>query len=117
MLKKLPINLNNVKMVATHTAATGVVNHETIFHFSQNGQVVTAEYEGGKIVRGYLIGVNQNNQLNFTYCQLQTDMRLDHGSSKCELSVSVNGRITLIENFEWGSRNGERGANIFEEVD
>lgn len=104
-------------MNVVKTDACGVVNHETIFQFSQNENVVTAEYEGGKIRNGFLVGrFTTENQLKFTYCQMQVDGTLDNGASQCEVSKNENGKITLTEHFEWASRPGEFGVNIFEEL-
>lgn len=111
------ICLDKIEMNVVKTAAVGVVNHETIFHFSQQGNVVTADYAGGKVKQGFLVGtITEANQLNFSYCQLQIDGKLDNGASQCEVSRNENGKIILIEHFEWASRPGEYGTNIFQEL-
>jgi hypothetical protein len=99
------------------TDACGVVNHETIFYFSQDGNVVTAEYAGGKIRSGFLVGrFTTETQLVFSYCQMQIDGKLDQGTSQCEVSKNQEGKITLTEHFEWASRPGEFGTNVFQEM-
>ena len=110
------INLDHITMTAIQTAPHGVVNNETVFNFRQHEQVVTADYVGGKIMNGYLVGLRDANRLTFSYCQLQTDGRLDHGHSQCEVAVSENGRIRITEHFAWGSRGGDTGVNILEEL-
>jgi len=113
----MKLNLDRVKMNVIKTADNGVVNHETIFLFSQKEGVVSAEYSGGKIRQGYLIGkLSPQNQLMFSYCQMQLDGTLDNGMSVCELSRNENGKIILTEHFEWKSRPGEYGTNIFQEL-
>ena len=94
----------------------GVVNEDTIFVFSQRNDQVHAEYAGGKIAKGFLVGKIHDAELTFSYCQLQTDGRLDNGISKCLLSTSPEGKITLTEHFEWKSRPGEVGTNVFQEI-
>lgn len=104
-------------MNVVKTDACGVVNHETIFHFSQNDGVVEAVYAGGKIQRGFLVGrFAKNNQLIFSYCQMQIDGKLDNGTSECEVSRNEDGKILLTEHFEWASRPGEFGTNVFQEI-
>lgn len=111
------ICLDNVRMNVVQTDACGVVNHETIFYFSQKQGVIEAVYAGGKIQRGFLVGRYQaENQLLFSYCQMQIDGTLDNGASECEVSRDENGKITLTEHFEWASRPGEFGTNIFKEL-
>ncbi|MCG8330762.1 MAG: hypothetical protein MI974_23900 [Chitinophagales bacterium] len=43
------INLDHIKMRVIETADNGVVNEDTIFHFTQQGNYVEASYSGGKI--------------------------------------------------------------------
>ena len=110
-----PIILDRIKMNVIKTAENGVVNHETIFHFSQKDEIVSAEYQGGKILKGFLVGkLSIQNQLEFSYCQMQVDDKLDNGVSICQLSKNENGKIILTEHFEWKSRPGEFGVNIFQ---
>ena len=111
------INLDKVVMKVIKTADNGVVNEKTFFHFSQNGNTVSAEYMGGKIKLGFLVGrFLSENQLSFSYCQMQLDGKLDNGISVCEVTSDQEGKITLLEHFEWQSRPGEFGTNIFQEI-
>lgn len=109
------MNLDNVKMNVVETAKNGVVDQATIFSFAQTDSFVTATYSGGLILQGYLVGTVHQNKLSFSYCQLQTNGKIDNGSSECEISVE-NGKIKLVEHFIWTSRNGEHGFNIFKEL-
>ncbi|PWL39702.1 n-acetylglutamate synthase [Flagellimonas aquimarina] len=109
-------NLNNLRMNVVQTSENGVVNEETIFNFRQSGNMVEANYSGGQIAQGFLVGKIQGDILQFSYCQLQTDGELDNGISKSEISVKTNGKIRLTEHFEWASREGQSGVNIFEEL-
>lgn len=110
-------NLDGIKMNVVKTADNGVVNQDTIFLFSQKDHIVSAEYQGGKILKGFLIGkLSTQNQLEFSYCQMQLDGKLDNGLSSCQLSKNDEGKLILIEHFEWKSRPGEFGTNIFQEL-
>lgn len=113
----MDISLDNIRMRVAQTAEQGVVNQDTIFVFQQMRSQVSAEYSGGQIRKGFLIGVMVKNKLTFSYCQLQLDDKLDCGTSTCYLSRDENNKITLIEHFEWASRPGEKGTNIFVEVE
>jgi hypothetical protein len=109
------INLNNIKMNVIETSENGVVNHHTIFSFSQKQNLVYASYSGGQIAKGYLVGNLNGDKLEFTYCQVQVDGILDNGKSNAELTI-YNGKLRLIEHFECASRSGQMGINIFEEL-
>ena len=110
------ISLDQIFMNVVQTAPNGVVNQDTFFHFAQNGEWVTATYAGGRIRSGYLVGrIVEGNQLIFSYCQAQLDGRLDNGASQCEIARNQEGRVVLIEYFEWASRPGEYGTNVLQE--
>src|ERR1041385_1592885 len=102
------ISLNNLKMNVIETAPNGVVNQNTIFKFKQEGDIVSSEYRGGHVIAGFLVGKLADDKLDFSYCQLQDNGTLDNGISSCTLSKGANGKIRLIENFEWKSRPGEK---------
>jgi hypothetical protein len=108
--------LDKVTMTVIETAPNGVVNSDTIFTFQQTGNTVYGEYAGGKIRKGFLVGQMDGSILTFSYCQLQTDGILDNGLSTCALSVEGSGKIRLVEHFEWKSRPGEFGVNVFQEI-
>ncbi len=111
----MKINLDGVKMNVVSTSPNGVVDAETVFHFHQEGDAVWAEYEGGQIQRGFLVGILEGSTLKFRYCQGQTDGDLDGGASVGEVGLN-NGRVRIVERFDWASREGG-GINIFEELD
>jgi len=110
-------SLNGIKMNVIKTAGTGVVNSDTIFDFQETENIVTAAYSGGLIARGFLAGIRQGERLNFTFCQLQTDGQMDNGLSHCVLSLDGDALIILTESFEWKSRDGSPGENIFRQIE
>src|SRR5258708_8709115 len=102
-MKKM--TFENLKMNVITTAPNGVVNELTIFTFSQKDNFVSAIYSGGPIFKGYLVGTINRGKLLFSYCQLQLDGKTDNGQSKCEIVIGENGKIRLIEEFKWASKN------------
>ncbi len=107
-------NVDGLKMNVVTTSPNGVVGADTIFEFHQRGDAVWAEYSGGMIQRGFLVGTLDGVTLNFRYCQRQTDGVLDGGSSVGEVQ-EVHGRTRIVERFQWASRDGG-GENVFEEI-
>ena len=110
-----PISLDGIRMHVVSTANVGVVNAETLFTFTQEGSVVSARYSGGEVRLGYLVGVISSEGFRFRYTQLDVEGRLDGGYSTCEISRTHDGRIRLVEHFQWESREGS-GTNVFEEL-
>jgi len=109
-------DLNGKCFNVTETAAAGVVDQETEFRFRQDDNIVTASYAGGQIRQGYLVGKLDGAALHFRYCQIQIDGRIDGGESHCTIERQDGGRLRIVERFEWASRPGETGVNVFEEL-
>jgi hypothetical protein len=108
-------NLNNLKMNVIQTAPNGVINKDTIFVFSQDGCQVWAEYSGGRVIRGYLVGILKGSQLQFRYCQMEEGDVLNGGVSNCKVLISKDGFIQIVEEFQWESKEGT-GVNIIQEI-
>jgi len=115
-LNKYLFPLDGKKMNVVETAGTGVVNEETLFEFTQDEKGVYAQYAGGGIKEGSLMGTICGDKLWFDYIQRDVLGNIDSGRSICEIIYLPSGKIRLIEHFEWKSRPGIRGKNIFEEV-
>ena len=108
--------LNNIRMNVVQTAKNGIVNLDTIFQFAQDGNFVSANYSGGKIKQGYLVGHLIDNMLSFCYCQFRINGEIDNGSSNCTISLE-NGKIKLEEKFEMNTAaESAKGINIFKEL-
>lgn len=102
-------------MNAVETDANGVINADTIFVFHQSDETVRAEYAGGQVIQGYLVGLMQGTQLTFRYCQLERSGALNGGMSICDLERTPDGKVQIIEHFEWASREGS-GRNVLQEL-
>jgi hypothetical protein len=102
-------------MSVVATAAVGEVGEGTILRFTQEGAVISAHYAGGTIRVGYLAGVRDGANVTFRYTQVDESGRVDGGRSQCELSTLEDGRLRLVEHFQWESREGS-GTNVFEEI-
>ena len=110
----MTIHLDGVRMNAITTAPGGFVNASTIFEFHERGSEVWAEYSGGRIARGFLVGTRDGKSLSFRYCQRQTDGVLDGGASTCEIRRR-DALVRIVERFTWASREGS-GENILQEL-
>jgi hypothetical protein len=109
------LRLGGRRMCAISTGAEGVVSSDTILNFEQIGNVVSARYRGGTIVDGYLIGLQDTSNVRFRYVQVDVDGHLDSGVSTGTIERLNDGRLRLIEHFQWITRPGA-GTNIFEEI-
>ncbi len=90
------------------------VNTETIFNFYQNGELIYAEYKGGKVNYGEIFGLIENDTVQFYYSQVNFEGGKNKGSSMDEIKILDNNKIQLIDRWEWKDKNG-KGLCIMEE--
>lgn len=94
----------------------GETSNETVFRYQQTGNILTAEYSGGKIKIGHLIGiVDKNGNIEMRYHQVNNKGELMTGICTSKPEILENGKIRLHENWEWTSGDKSKGQSIIEE--
>lgn len=91
------------------------MGQSTIFTYHQTGDVIWAEYAGGAIIRGYLVGTREAGKLNFRYAHLSSTNETSTGVCESVIEVLKDGRVRLHESWAWESRPGT-GKSIVEEL-
>ncbi|MCK5032858.1 MAG: GNAT family N-acetyltransferase [Calditrichia bacterium] len=91
------------------------VNMDTIFHYIQNQELLYAEYSGGLVKYGEIFGVIENDAISFYYEQENLKDIKSRGKSTDKIKILENGKLQLIDEWEWSSKNG-RGICILEEI-
>lgn len=95
----------------------GETSVETIFHYRQNGNLLTCEYSGGKIVKGQLIGlVSETGEIDMRYHQLNSHGEIMTGICKSVPEILENGKIRLHESWQWTSGDCSKGNSVLEEI-
>ena len=95
----------------------GEVNGETIFYYHQRGKELWAEYTGGEISRGYLIGfVAENGELDFYYQHINTQNQIRVGKCRSIPKLLDNGKIELAEQWQWLNGDQSKGSSIVTEI-
>jgi len=101
------INYNNKMFRNIENTKNGEVNKETIFHYHQNKEIVWAEYYGGTIKRGVLLGfARKNGELEFNYQHININNEIRTGKCNSTPKILEDGHIELLEKWEW--TNGEK---------
>ncbi len=93
----------------------GETSRETTFHYTEMADMVSATYSGGRVRRGFLVGVRDGNSLDFRYAQLHVDGTTASGHCQSEIEQLEDGRLRLLEHWSWESRQGS-GQSIVEEL-
>jgi len=110
------INYNNKLFKPTSNTDNGETSNETIFRYKQTGNIVTAEYTGGKIIFGHLIGlVDENGNIEMRYHQVNNQGELMTGICYSKPERLTNGKIRLHETWQWTSGDKSKGQSIIEE--
>ncbi|SFA76341.1 n-acetylglutamate synthase [Algoriphagus aquimarinus] len=110
-------NYNNRKFRAVQNTENGETSAETVFHYHQEGTIITAAYAGGKIVKGQLIGlVDEAGNINMRYHQVNSSGELMTGICHSKPEILDNGKIRLHETWEWTSGDRSRGESVIEEI-
>jgi hypothetical protein len=94
----------------------GEVSADTRFHFEQDGDRIHAEYEGGTIVEGHLVGTFTDGCWDVRYVQLHADGETATGRSVGEVTILDDGRVRVADDWEWESKEGG-GSSVLEEVE
>ena len=99
---------------AVKNSESGEVSDKTVFCYHQKGNVIWAEYSGGSIVKGFLIGtMDEDHNMHFNYQHMNADGELRTGSCDSEPSFE-NGKLRFNEKWKWTM--GEEGTSVIEEI-
>ena len=116
-LNGLSVNYHNKTFRPVQNAANGEVSSETIFHYRQKGNIVTATYDGGNIEWGHLIAlVDEAGGLDMRYHQVNKQGVLQTGICRSVPELLPDGRIRLHENWKWTSGDCSEGRSVVEEL-
>lgn len=111
------MNYHNKKFQPVQNTENGETSAETIFHYKQEGNILTSEYAGGKIVKGHLIGlVDEAGAIDMRYHQVNDQGELMTGICQSQPEVLPNGKIRLHETWRWTSGDESAGSSIIEEI-
>lgn len=111
------IDYDGRKFVPKMNSENGEVSEQTVFWYHQNGTLLWAEYSGGDIQKGSLIGtVQPNGELDFVYHHINRDMQIKTGKCHSVPALLENGKIELSEKWEWTSGDCSKGESLLVEV-
>ena len=104
------MNYDNKTFRAASNTANGETSAETIFHYKQVGNILTATYSGGRIMAGHLLGLVDEAG------QLDTDGQLMTGRCQSVPEQLPDGKIRLHETWQWTSGDQSSGTSVVDEV-
>lgn len=109
-------NLNDKIFISISNTENGDVSESTLFRYHQDGVSIWAEYSGGDVERGYLLGkFDGDNRIYFTYQHLTLSKSIRIGECHSRLEKLDDGRIRMYESWKWLNGNMSAGNSILEE--
>ncbi|KUL39238.1 hypothetical protein [Streptomyces regalis] len=108
-------SLDGLVLAPVADQAPGQVGTRTRFTYHEKDGEIWAEYAGGDVVRGYLVGGREGDRLDFRYVQLKRDGTTSSGHCVSAVTELSDGRVRLEESWAWESQTG-RGTSVVEQV-
>jgi hypothetical protein len=119
-------SLDGLVLAPVADQAPGQVGTRTRFEYHEQDGRIWAEYAGGDIARGHLVGTRRADRLDFIprslkgtggtpTVQLKQDGATSSGHCVSTVTELPDGRVRLDETWEWESREGS-GTSVVEEL-
>lgn len=84
-------------------------------HYHQDGALVWAEFDGGPVRTGRLVGMcGPNGVITAAYCQVMADGQVIAGTCRSTPETLPDGRLRLTE--RWRRDDGSTGTSRIEQV-
>lgn len=111
------INYHNKVFKSVSNSDNGEVDSSTLFHYQQEGNIVTASYGGDGIKSGQLIAkVDEQGILTMRYQHINLDGDFKYGHCTSTPELMKNGKVRLHEKWQWDCDDCSKGESIIEEI-
>ncbi len=111
------MNYNDKKFRVFSNSENGEVDANLVFHYVQQGDVLSCGYQGENILVGHLIGlVDEEGHIEMRYHQVNQRGELNTGICRSEPEILENGKIKLHEKWQWTSGDNSKGESILIEI-
>jgi hypothetical protein len=113
----LAIDLNGRSFTTGENSPNGDTDGRTYFHYRQSGARVWAIYRGGRVRFGSLVAAGaRNGALDMRYHHVDMDGELRTGTCASRPELLPDGRVRIVEEWQWTNGDGSRGHSVLEEV-
>ena len=113
----MKIDLDNRKFKTFSNTDNGEVTEDTIFYYKQSDNIISADYKGGDIIKGNLIGkVVENKYLEFVYHHINVHGEIMTGVCQSYPEILDSGKMILKEFWQWTCKDNSKGESIIIEI-
>lgn len=111
-------NIDGRTFQSIENTDNGEVSSETLFHYYQEEDIISADYGGGSIRKGHLLGkMLENGNLEFTYHHINLEGDLMLGKCTSIPALLPDGRLKYSEEWQWINGDKSSGKSQVIEVD
>ena len=113
----MTVNFNDRQFKSLNNSGNGEVSNDTTFHYRQNENIISASYQGGRILQGQLIGkVFPDNHLEFVYQHINLEKEIMTGKCTSYPEFNDSGKIILREFWQWTCKDKTEGQSTLIEI-
>lgn len=94
----------------------GEVSGDTVFVYGQQDDLIWADYQGGQITRGHLVGKIVNGHLEFVYHHINREGELMTGKCTSYPEWTGEGNLRFREVWQWTCKDHSSGESVIEEI-
>lgn len=111
------IDYEGKTFIAVANSESGEVSDRTTFRYHQDGDLFWAEYAGGMVRLGFMVGLAApDGTLAFSYQHVNSGGEIRTGRCASTPEVLPDGRIRLHERWQWTNGSLDKGESVVEEV-
>lgn len=108
---------NGKRFTPVSNTKNGEAAGETIFYYHQDGSTVWAEYSGGPVLRGFLVGtVHSGGDIDFAYEHISGESVIRTGRGHSTPELLSDGRVRLHEKWNLTSGDCSSGESTLDEI-
>jgi GNAT superfamily N-acetyltransferase len=106
-------NYNGKSFIPKVNTENGDADKRTVFSYRQTDDIVSAEYAGGDIIKGCLLGaVAENGELDFHYQHINSSRQVRIGKCHSVPHILDNGKLELHEEWQWLNGDKTKGSSV-----
>ncbi len=109
-------DFHNKEFKLLDNSASGEVDDSTQFAFTQKGNLVTADYSGGRVRYGRIIAKLVNDHLEMLYHCMTKDGDLKAGKAIAKITKNEEDRLVLKLNWQWLTHDLDKGESLYIEI-
>lgn len=111
------IRIDGKILKALSNSGNGEVGSGTLFAYHEDDHAVWAEYSGGGIMRGSMVGVRLSaNTLDLRYQHVNADGKIKTGICRSTLALNAQGGLTVAESWKWTCDDHSEGESVLIEA-